>query len=73
MVGKIRHLDKLIFSSWFLNDFGHMAVTRSAGREFQGMTTRFEKKFIGDGYGEVDGNPEGVATGGRIMRRRKNG
>ena len=46
MVGKIRNLDKLIFPSWFLNDFGQVVVTRSAGREFQGMTTRFEKKCL---------------------------
>ena len=46
MVGKIRNLDMLIFPSWFLNDFGHVVVTKSAGREFQGMTTRFEKKCL---------------------------
>ena len=34
MVGKIRNLDMLIFPSWFLNDFGQVVVTRSAGREF---------------------------------------
>ena len=41
MVGKIINLDKLIFSSWFFNDFGHVIVTRSAGREFQGITTQY--------------------------------
>ena len=69
MVGKIRNLDKLIFLSWFLNDFGHVVVTRSAGREFQGMTTRFEKKCLSVliGFGEGDCKPEGVATRRRIM------
>jgi len=37
MLGKIRNFDKLILSSWFLNDFGHVVVTLSAGREFQGI------------------------------------
>ena len=31
MVGKIRNLDKLIFPSWFLNDFGHVVVTSLQG------------------------------------------
>ena len=46
VVGKIRTLDYLFFSSWFLKDFGPVVVTRSAGRELHGMTTRFEKKII---------------------------
>ena len=37
MVGKIRNLDKLIFPSWFWNDFGHVVVTRTA-RERVPMT-----------------------------------